>query len=179
MRILGVDPGSAVTGFGVIERQPGGIVHVAHGTLRPRGDSLAARLGQLHRGLRDIIASHEPDVAAVEQVFVAASPRSALILGQARGAILAALAEGGLTVCEYAASQTKQAVTGSGRATKPQVQKMVQRLLALERRPASDACDALAAAVCHAQSFRLRQAGAVPRRRARGRGLRWAVKPGS
>jgi crossover junction endodeoxyribonuclease RuvC len=179
MRILGVDPGSAVTGFGVIERQPGGIVHVAHGTLRPRGDSLAARLGQLHRNLREIVARYEPDVAAVEQVFVAVSPRSALVLGQARGAILAALSESGLTVCEYAASQTKQAVTGSGRATKPQMQKMVQRLLALDRKPATDACDALSAAVCHAQSFRLRETGVVPRRRVRGRGLRFAVKPGS
>jgi crossover junction endodeoxyribonuclease RuvC len=163
----------------VIEREPGGIVHVAHGTLRPRGETLAIRLGQLHRALREIIAIHEPDVAAVEQVFVATSPRSALVLGQARGAILAALSEGGLTVCEYAATQTKQAVTGSGRATKPQVQKMVQRLLALDHRPATDACDALAAAVCHAQSFRLRETGAVPRRPVRGRGLRFAVKPGS
>jgi crossover junction endodeoxyribonuclease RuvC len=179
MRILGVDPGSAVTGFGVIERHQGGIVHVAHGTLRPRGESLAARLGRLHRDLREIIACHEPDVAAVEQVFVAVSARSALVLGQARGAILAALAEGGLPVCEYAATQTKQAVTGSGRATKPQVQKMVQRLLALDRKPATDACDALAAAVCHAQSFRLRETGVAPRRRSRGRGLRWAAKPGS
>jgi len=110
---------------------------------------------------------------------VAASPRSALVLGQARGAILAALSESGLPVCEYAATETKQAVTGSGRASKLQVQKMVQRLLRLERRPASDACDALAAALCHAQSFRLRESGRVPRRRARGRGMRFAVKPGS
>jgi crossover junction endodeoxyribonuclease RuvC len=179
MRILGVDPGSAVTGFGVIERGPGGLVHVAHGTLRPRGGSLAARLGQLHHDLGEIIARHEPHVAAVEQVFVAASPRSALVLGQARGAILAALAGGGLTVCEYAAAQTKQAVTGSGRATKLQVQRMVQRLLALERRPAGDACDALAAALCHAQSFRLGGQGVRARRRGRGRGLRWTVSPRS
>ena len=180
MRILGSDPGSGATGFGVVDRLGDRLVHVAHGTLRPaRSAPLAARLHHLHRDLCAVIAQHAPDVAAVEQVFVAASPRSALVLGQARGAILAALAESGLTVCEYAASQTKQAVTGTGRATKPQVQKMVQRLLALERRPATDACDALAAAVCHAQSFRLRQSGAAPRSRARGRGLRWAVTPRS
>lgn len=170
LRILGIDPGSAVTGYGILERDASGLRHVAHGTLRPRGGTLASRLGQLHRDVAEIIARHQPDVAAVEQVFVAASARSALVLGQARGAVLAALAGGDLPVSEYAAAQTKQAVTGSGRASKRQVQTMVQRLLALEGRPATDACDALAAAICHAQASRLAWAAAPlrPRRRRRG-----------
>lgn len=178
LRILGIDPGSAVTGYGIVERRSGGLVHVAHGTLRPRDDSLAARLGALHRDVREILDLHRPDVAVVEAVFVAASARSALVLGQARGAALAALAEGNLPVSEYAASQTKQAVTGSGRASKRQVQTMVQRLLGLDRRPATDACDALAAAICHAYAFRLAGKGRPrPHRRARG-SVRVAVRRG-
>ena len=99
MRILGIDPGSTATGFGVVERSGGRLVHVAHGTLRPpRGAPLAPRLAHLHGAIREVVAEYRPDVAVVEQVFVAASPRSALVLGQARGAVLAAVGAAGLAV---------------------------------------------------------------------------------
>jgi crossover junction endodeoxyribonuclease RuvC len=156
MRILGIDPGSAVTGYGVVERIDGRLSHVAHGTMRLSSDlSLPQRLDQLYRTVTDVLAGHAPDCAAVETVFVAASPRSALVLGQARGAILAALAAGGMPVNEYAPARIKRAVTGNGRATKQQVKLMVKRLLALDRVPASDAADALAAAIAHANASRI------------------------
>jgi crossover junction endodeoxyribonuclease RuvC len=143
MRILGIDPGSNATGFGVVERRGGRLVHVAHGTVRPpRGAPLAARLE-------------------------AASPRAALVLGQARGAVLSAIGAAGLAVSEYTASQVKQSVTGNGRAGKPQVQTMVRRLLGLDRAPASDAADALAVAIRHAHSGRLESAGVVGSKRRR------------
>jgi crossover junction endodeoxyribonuclease RuvC len=168
MRILGIDPGSSVTGYGVVERRAGRLLHVVHGTLRPpRGVSLAARLDHLYRSVAEVIASHAPDCVAVEQVFVAASPQSALVLGQARGAILAAVAAAGLPVNEYAPARIKRSVTGNGRATKRQVKFMVKRLLALDRLPGSDAADALAAAIAHANAGRLDSLGVV--RRAGGR----------
>jgi crossover junction endodeoxyribonuclease RuvC len=166
LRIIGIDPGSNVTGYGMIERHEGKLVHVAHGTLRPqRGAALAIRLEHLYRTLAEILADHRPDVAAVEQVFVSASPKAALVLGQARGVALAALSGAGLAVNEYTPSQVKQAVTGSGRAPKSQVKHMVRRMLALERTPAEDAADALAVAIRHASGGRLEEAGVVPRRR--------------
>ena len=169
MRILGIDPGSSATGFGVVERRGGDVVHVAHGVIRMRAGGLSQRLDELHRAVRAVLEQHRPDAAAVEQVFVAASPRSALVLGQARGAVLAAVGGAGLPVSEYSAAQIKQAVTGDGRAPKRQVQTMVRRLLGLERLPAADAADGLAAAVCHAQSFKLAALGAVGASRRRGR----------
>lgn len=179
MRILGIDPGSNATGFGVVERSGGGVVHVAHGTLRPRrGARLEARLSSLQDDLAEVIAMHEPDVAVVEQVFVSASPRSALVLGQARGAVLAALGRAGLVVSEVAATAIKQAVAGSGRASKQQVQTMVRRTLALDRAPGSDASDALAAAISHAHASRLAEAGVRSRgaRRGRSSAASWTVR---
>ena len=168
MRILGIDPGSNVTGFGVVERSGGRLVHLAHGTVRPpRGAPLAVRLAYLHGAIREVVAEYRPDVAVVEQVFVAASPRAALVLGQARGAVLSAVGAAGLAVSEYTASQVKQAVTGNGQAAKPQVQMMVRRLLGLDRAPASDAADALAVAIRHAHSGRLESVGVVGSRRRR------------
>jgi crossover junction endodeoxyribonuclease RuvC len=169
MRILGIDPGSLATGYGVVDTVPGGLAHVAHGTVRPvRAESLPARLATLQRTLGEVIRLHRPDVVAVEQVFVAASARAALVLGQARGAVLAAAAGAGLSVVEYAVREIRLAVAGSGAAPKPQVQANVKRLLALERLPAPDAADALAAAICHAHAGRLRGLGlrtALRRRR--------------
>lgn len=162
MRILGIDPGSSVTGYGVVERGAGRLVHVAHGTLRPpRSVPLASRLDHLYRTVAEVIARHEPDCVAVEQVFVAASPRSALVLGQARGAILAAVAARGLPVNEYTPTRIKRSVTGNGRASKRQVKFMVKRLLALDRLPVDDAADALAAAISHANAGRLDSLGVV------------------
>lgn len=156
MRILGIDPGSAATGFGVVDSDSGKLVHVAHGTLRPpRSSPIASRLHYLHDAVAAVVGDYAPDAAAVEQVFVSISPRSALVLGQARGAALAALSAGGAAVIEYSASRIKLAVTGSGRAGKRQVQQMVRRLLELDRLPPSDAADALAAAICHANAGRL------------------------
>lgn len=178
MRILGIDPGSNATGFGVVDRDGARLVHVAHGTVRPRSATLATRLHEVHGVLCEVVEHHRPDVAVLERVFVASSPRSALALGQARGAALSALGAAGLAVSEYTASQIKLAVTGNGRADKRQVQRMVCRLLGLERTPASDAADALAAAIRHAQAARLEGLGVVGgrRRRPARRGLPLAVR---
>jgi len=148
---MGIDPGSAVTGFGVVERDGSVLRHVAHGTLRlPRAVPLAERLGVLLSGLGGALDAHRPDVVVVERVFVARSAGAALVLGQARGVALASAAARALPVHEYSAAQIKQAVVGHGAAAKPQVQAMVKALLGLPRAPASDAADALAAAICHA-----------------------------
>ena len=166
MRILGIDPGSNATGYGVVERDGNRLLHVAHGTLRPRGATAELRLHQLYELICDIARHHAPDAAAVERVFVAHSPRSALVLGQARGAVLAALGSLALGVTEYAPAEIKQAVTGTGRADKRQVALMVRRLLRLDRLPESDhhAADALAAAIGHAQAGALRALGGASRR---------------
>ncbi len=168
MRILGIDPGSIATGFGVIERKAGGLVHVAHGILRPPSDAAVhQRLAYIHRGLVDVASEYAPDVSVVERVFIAVNPRSALVLGQARGVALAALAAAGLEVGEWSAREVKQAVAGSGAAGKKQMQAMVVRLLRLESAPPSDAADALAVAICQAHSGRLAALGARSGRRRR------------
>jgi len=176
MRVMGIDPGSTATGYGVVERAGPGVAHLAHGTLRPpRGAPLALRLSAILDGLAEVIEAHAPEVVVVERVFVSASPRSALVLGQARGVALAGAAARGLPVVEYAASQIKQAVVGTGGASKPQVQAMVRTLLGLPRAPARDAADALAAAICHAHAGRLGALvaeGAGPARRGRGHSRR-------
>jgi crossover junction endodeoxyribonuclease RuvC len=156
MRILGIDPGSAATGFGIVDAEAGRLIHVAHGTLRPAPrSSMAERLHYLHRAISEVVRDHAPDTAVIEQVFVSANARSALVLGQARGVALAAVGAGGPAVVEYSASRIKLAVTGNGRAAKAQVQNMVRRLLELDRPPARDAADALAAAICHANAGRI------------------------
>jgi crossover junction endodeoxyribonuclease RuvC len=153
IRILGIDPGSSATGFGLVERQGSRVLHLAHGTLRPpRGVGLPERLAYLHTALLSLLAERTPDCVAVEQVFVAVSPRAALVLGHARGVVLAAAAASGMRVCEYAPTAIKLAITGSGAAEKPQVQAMVKRLLLLAALPPRDAADALAVALCHAQA---------------------------
>jgi len=175
MRVLGIDPGSAATGWGLVERVGGAVRHVDHGTLRPRrADGLAPRLAALLAGLGGVLERHRPDVVVVERVFVAASARSALVLGQARGVALARVGSAGLPVREYAASEIKQAVTGSGAATKAEVQAMVARLLDLAAPPPRDAADALAAALCHAHAGRLGElaAGLASRGTRAGRGRR-------
>ena len=177
MRILGIDPGSLVTGYGVVERRGASLHHVAHGTLRtPRATPLPARLAAIHAGLLAVIEAQRPAWVVVERVFVAANPRAALVLGHARGAALAAAAAAGLRVEELSPQEVKLAVVGTGAAKKLQVQRMVQRLLALAAPPEPDAADALAAALCAAQaSPRLALAlppDARPRGSLRGRGAR-------
>jgi len=152
VRILGIDPGSRATGFGVVELSGSRNRHIAHGVIRCADGPLPDRLRQLFRELSAVVAEHRPGEVAIEQVFVQKNVASALILGQARGAAICAVAEQGLPLHEYAPSSIKQAIAGSGRAEKAQVQRMVQVLLALERIPATDAADALACALCHAHS---------------------------
>lgn len=174
MRILGIDPGSSATGWGLVERRGARVLHLAHGTLRPpRGGALGPRLAFLLDGLRGLLCDHAPDCVAVERVFVAASPRAALVLGHARGVALAAAAGAGIGIAEYAPSEIKLAVTGSGSAGKPQVQAMVSRLLALASQPPRDAADALAAALCHAHAGPL---AALLRDRGTQRGARRAAR---
>ena len=162
-----MDPGSQATGYGLIDALGGdGVRWVAHGVLRPaKTDSLPARLAALARELDALVENHRPDVACVEDVFVSASPRSALVLGQARGALLATLGQRAVPLVEYAPARIKQAISGSGRAPKAQMQRMVRRLLSLQRTPPTDAADALAAAICHAQAGRLEALPRVKRRR--------------
>jgi crossover junction endodeoxyribonuclease RuvC len=159
LRILGIDPGTNATGYGVVVRDGSRILHVAHGVLRPaRAQTMAARLARIHAGIVELIAEFAPDCVVIEQIFVAASGRSALVLGQARGVALAAVGAAQLPVDEIAPQQIKLAVTGNGAAEKSQVQAMVRRLLALDALPARDAADALAAAICRAH-----RSGAVAR----------------
>jgi crossover junction endodeoxyribonuclease RuvC len=132
LRILGVDPGLRVTGFGVIEKVGSRLRYLASGCIRTTiGDSLPIRLGTIHTGLRELVAQHRPDEAATEIVFVNVNPQSTLLLGQARGAAISALVSSGLAVAEYTALQVKQAVVGNGHADKVQVQHMVRHLLSL------------------------------------------------
>jgi crossover junction endodeoxyribonuclease RuvC len=149
-RILGIDPGLRVTGFGIIVQQGNSLVYVTSGCIRASGDSLAVRLGIIARDLAHVIAEEAPCEVAVEKVFVNINPSSTLLLGQARGAAIAAAVLAGLPVHEYTAGQVKQAVVGKGRADKSQVQEMVRRLLRLPGAPSPDAADALACAICHA-----------------------------
>jgi crossover junction endodeoxyribonuclease RuvC len=148
-RILGIDPGSRVTGYGVVDVRRGKSCYVASGCIRTTRDGVPERLGEIFEGVAALIEAHTPDVVAIEQVFLARNANSALKLGQARGAALAAAVIVGLPVAEYAARRVKQAVTGTGGATKAQVQHMVCRLLNLRTSPSADAADALAIAICH------------------------------
>ena len=150
MRILGIDPGLRVTGYGVIERHGPGLTYIASGTIRiPAGGELPERLKTILDGMAEVIATYQPDSAVIEQVFVNANPQSTLLLGQARGAAICALVLARLPVAEYTALQIKQAVAGHGKAQKSAVQEMVRRLLKLSGTPGSDSADALAAAICH------------------------------
>jgi crossover junction endodeoxyribonuclease RuvC len=151
-RIIGVDPGSRITGYGVIDSDGVNSRHITHGTLRLQGEALPPRLGQIFAGIGQIIDEFQPSVMAIEQVFVAKNPASALKLGQARGAAICAAVSRRLGVEEYTPTRIKQAVVGVGRAEKEQVQHMVQLILKLTDRPVADAADALAVALSHAHT---------------------------
>lgn len=152
IRILGIDPGSRITGYGVIESNGMQSRHIQSGVLRLQDQDLALRLGQIFAGLSRIIEACRPQMVAIEQVFVAKNPASALKLGQARGAAICAAANSKLEVTEYTPTRIKQAVVGTGHAEKEQVQHMVSLILKLQDKPTSDAADALAVALCHAHS---------------------------
>ena len=149
-RILGIDPGLRITGFGVLDRTGGKLSYVTSGCIKtPKGD-LALRLKSILDGLNEVIGSTHPDQVALEKVFVNQNPQSTLALGQARGTAICAAVMHALPLSEYTALQVKQAVVGNGHAEKRQVQAMVQRLLSLSGNPSPDAADALACAICHA-----------------------------
>ena len=151
IRILGIDPGLRITGFGVIEKTGNALSYLASGCIKTDAKaSLPKRLGTIHCGLSELVAHYHPDQAVVEIIFVNVNPQSTLLLGQARGAAIGALVAGGVDVAEYTALQVKQAVVGNGHADKVQVQHMVRRLLALTGDPSPDAADALACAIAHA-----------------------------
>lgn len=158
-RILGIDPGSRYTGYGVIDLVARNERYVACGRIVSIEGPMAGRLNLIFRGIRDLLARYAPDEAAIEDTFVnRVNSASALVLGQARGAALCALGVQDLAVAEYGPSQVKQAVTGSGRADKAQIQQMVRLLLKLDAVPVSDAADALAVALTHARVRATRQA---------------------
>ena len=151
MRILGIDPGLRITGFGVLDKTGNALTYVTSGCIKtPAAGDLALRLKAILDGLREVINSAEPDQVAIEKVFVNANPQSTLLLGQARGTAICAAVLHELPVAEYTALQVKQAVVGNGHAAKDQVQDMVKRLLKLSGDPSPDAADALACAICHA-----------------------------
>ncbi len=150
MRILGIDPGLRVTGFGVVDKNGSRLSYVTSGRIRTPDGDLAPRLKAILDGLAEVIAEQRPAQVAIEKVFVNVNPTSTLLLGQARGTAICAAVMHGLPVAEYTALQVKQAVVGNGHAQKRQVQDMVRRLLKLAGEPSTDAADALACAICHA-----------------------------
>jgi crossover junction endodeoxyribonuclease RuvC len=171
MLILGIDPGLQRTGFGLVHVEGQRLAYVASGTINtleaPRGD-LPLRLKIIFEGVQEVISTYRPDCACAEIVFVNVNPQSTLLLGQARGAALAALVSAGLPVAEYTALQMKKAVVGHGLANKAQVQEMVKRLLKLPGLPGKDAADALGLAISHAHAgatlAALAKAGPLARR---------------
>jgi crossover junction endodeoxyribonuclease RuvC len=150
--ILGIDPGSRITGYGVVRDIGRGCEYIASGCIRTGSGELHERLQVVYRSVREVIRLHGPLTMGIERVFMARNADSALKLGQARGAAIVAAAEEGLEIAEYSATQVKQAITGSGGADKEQVQLMVMHLLKLTQKPQIDASDALAIALCHAHT---------------------------
>ncbi len=154
-RILGIDPGSRITGYGIVDSGYGKLAFVSCGVIKTTvGYPLANRLNEIFEGINEVIQLHNPEVAAVEDVFMASNAASALKLGQARGAAVVAAMQNGLGVTDYSAKKVKRAVVGYGQAEKGQVQRMITALLGLSAEPSSDAADALAVAVCHANHQR-------------------------
>jgi len=156
MKILGIDPGSRITGYGIISHEGNRLIHVDNGAIHTDSQNdFPARLKKIYGALSEVIEQYRPDAVAIENIFFATNVQSALKLGQARGAAIVAGVNADLPVFEYTALQVKQSVVGHGRASKEQVQKMLKVLLNLPEIAQEDASDALAVAVCHAHSSRL------------------------
>lgn len=157
MRVLGIDPGTAITGYAVVEEEGGRLKLIDIGVVdTPAKTPLPSRLQQIYAGLQDVIAAQQPQAAAVEQLFFSRNVRTAMTVGQARGVVLLALADAGLDIAEYTPMQVKQAVTGYGSADKRQVQEMVRMLLSLPDIPKpDDAADAAAVAICYLHRIKL------------------------
>ena len=155
-RVLGIDPGTAIMGYGIVEERGSGLQGVGHGVLvTPAGDPLPTRLLALYQGLHDLVTADQPTALAIESLFFNRNVRTALAVGHARGVALLVAAQADLPVVEYTPQQVKDAVVGYGAATKDQVQKMVTTLLGLREVPRpDDAADALAIAICHLHSSR-------------------------
>ncbi len=156
VRVLGIDPGSQRTGFGVLDATGSRLTYVASGVIRTSQADFATRLCEIFRCMQSIVTQYQPHEIAIEKVFVNRNPDSALKLGQARGAAICGTAEAKADIYEYATRQIKQAVVGCGSAEKSQVQMMMRSILKLDRPVGADAADALAAAVCHALRGRVR-----------------------
>jgi len=154
IRILGIDPGSRVTGYGIVESQAADYYYIASGCIRTKADTFPARIHEIFCGISEIATQYRPNEVAIEDVFVQHNVASALKLGQARGAAICGAAQYTEAIYEYTPTQIKQAVVGKGHATKPQIQHMVRAILQLDIAPTSDAADALAVAMCHAQTIR-------------------------
>lgn len=173
IRVLGIDPGSVITGYGLIESDGARSFHLAHGHIRVKGNNFAEKLGHIHAELGSVIEHWQPQEVAIEQVFLSNNAMSALKLGQARGAAITAVVTRQLSVSEYAPRLVKKVVTGSGSADKRQVQTMVRSMLQIGKVLQVDAADGLAIAICHAHSRTSLANAPVPaRKRVRGRGLR-------
>jgi crossover junction endodeoxyribonuclease RuvC len=157
LKVLGIDPGTAATGYGVVVRRDGGAVLLECGVVRTTaGAPLPERLRQIHEAVGDVMDRHGPEVVAVEDIFYGKNVRTTVLLGHARGAILLAAALRDLPVVDYPPAEVKNAIVGTGRATKDQVQFMIRKLLRLKEAPApSDAADGVAVALCHLNSARL------------------------
>jgi len=156
--ILGIDPGSRITGYGVIKKEGRKLTYLGSGCIKAfsgnkEDDDFSERLQTIFAGISEIILQFSPDLFAIEQVFMGVNPGGALKLGQARGAAIVAATNKGLPVAEYSARQIKQAVVGTGAADKSQVQHMVKTILKLPAMPQADAADALAVALCHSHSY--------------------------
>ena len=159
MVVMGIDPGTAITGYGLVEEKSGELVFITCGTITTSaGEPMPERLVAIHRGVTELIDQYHPQAVAVEQLFFSRNVRTALAVGQARGVVLLAAAHRSVPVSEYTPLQVKQAVVGYGRAEKAQVQEMVRLLLGLDSIPRpDDAADAVAVAVCHIHSARLQE----------------------
>jgi crossover junction endodeoxyribonuclease RuvC len=152
IRILGIDPGSVITGYGIIESDGVHSVYLTHGHLKVQGEEFPQRLGTIFSHIRDVVAEWQPRECAVEQVFMSKNAMSALKLGQARGAAICAVVDAGIGISEYAPRRIKQCVSGTGAASKQQIQHMVGVLLNIRDNLQADAADGLAVALCHAHS---------------------------
>jgi len=172
MRVLGIDPGTAITGYGVVEEVQGDLKSLAFGVIRtPARQPFPVRLQLIYQGVKALATEWEPSAAAVEELFFSSNVRTAMSVGQARGVALLALADAGLTVAEYTPLTVKQAITGYGSADKAQMQEMVRLLLGLAEVPRpDDAADALAVAICHLHSARLAALSNGPLPPGRGKG---------
>jgi len=158
MKILGIDPALRTTGFGIIQSQGQRLSYIASGTIETGSSQIPVpdRIATLYSGIREVVETYQPDLVSMEQVFLNVNPRSTLLLGQARGAAIAALVATGIPLLEFSALEIKKSIVGTGRAKKEQVQEMVRRLLSMKKITGTDASDALAAAICAAHQYEMK-----------------------